>query len=128
MQNLNLFRVWLSLLFLHVMVALVRAQNPGRLDAGFDVGAGVSNSVSSRPLGALQSDGKLVLLGAFSPWPGIARVNRDGTLDRTFTVSTGFSFANAMEPDAFAIQANEKSSWEVSFLRMKGKRGAASSA
>ena len=90
------------------MVALVRAQNPGWLDAGFDVGAGVSNSVSSRPLGALQSDGKLVLLGAFSPWPGIARVNRDGTLDRTFTVSTGFSFANAMEPDAIAIQANDK--------------------
>ena len=90
------------------MGALVRAQNPGSLDPGFDVGAGISFTTGPRPVGALQSDGKLVLLGAFSPWPGIARVNRDGTLDRNFAVSTGFSFANAMEPVAIALQSNDK--------------------
>ena len=108
MKNHHLRLVWGSFLFLHAIGALLRAQSPGTLDEGFEAGAGISFTTAARPVGALQSDGKLVLLGAISPWPGIARVNRDGSLDRTFAVSTGFSFANAMEPVAMATQADDK--------------------
>ena len=106
MHTRNLFRVWTLLVLCHAPWAMVKAQNPGSLDPGFDVGAGLSKSSVSKA--ALQSDGKTVLLGDLEPWPRIARVNRDGTLDRTFAINTGFSAQSGNEPVALAIQGNDK--------------------
>ena len=102
----TLFRVWILTIFLQSPWSILHAQNPGSLDPGFDAGAGLSGSSVSK--GALQSDGKTVLLGDLAPWPGIVRVNRDGTLDRTFAPGTGFSAQSGNEPVALAVQGNDK--------------------
>ena len=72
------------------------AQNPGVLDASFNVGTGANNSVLAT---AIQSDGKIIIGGSFTSYNGtavnrIARLNTDGTLDATFTAGIG-SGANA---------------------------------
>jgi uncharacterized delta-60 repeat protein len=67
------------------------AQNPGVLDASFNVGTGANNSVLAT---AIQSDGKIIIGGLFTSYNGtavnrIARLNTDGTLDATFTAGIG---------------------------------------
>ena len=67
------------------------AQNPGVLDASFNVGTGANNSVLAT---AIQSDGKIIIGGLFTSYNGtavnrIARLNTDGTLDATFAAGIG---------------------------------------
>ena len=114
----NLFRLWALIVFCEVPGAMVQAQNPGSLDPGFDVGAGLSGSYVRKC--ALQSDGKTVLLGDLTPWPGIARVNRDGTLDRTFAAGTGFSEQSGNDQETLAIQPDDKIVVGGSFASYQG--------
>jgi uncharacterized delta-60 repeat protein len=67
------------------------SQVSGNIDASFNVGTGADNSVSTI---AIQSDGKVIIVGSFTTYNGkainrIARLNTDGSLDTNFIVGTG---------------------------------------
>lgn len=78
---------------------VVRLNPDGNVDKGFvaNAGSGVSNDKYIAPfVGAITvlRDGKVVLGGVFNEWNGtrvgrLVRLNRDGTLDRSFTTNTG---------------------------------------
>lgn len=71
---------------------IVRVNGDGTLDATFNPGAGAQlTDVYSL---ALQSDGKIVIGGAFTTYDGtgrnhLARINTDGSLDGSFDPGTG---------------------------------------
>jgi uncharacterized delta-60 repeat protein len=72
---------------------IARINSDGTLDTTFNPGAGVNNSVYTT---AIQSDGKIIIGGAFGSYNGIprnriARLNIDGTLDATFNLAAGVS-------------------------------------
>jgi uncharacterized delta-60 repeat protein len=70
---------------------LIRLNNDGTLDSSFTTNASASNKFNSivRHI-ALQPDGKIVVVGDFTPYGGISgrnmviRLNSDGTLDTAF--------------------------------------------
>ena len=71
---------------------VVKLNNNGTFDAAFDIGTGFNSTVLNI---APQSDGKLLIGGAFTSYNGvdanrIVRINTDGTRDTTFVVGTGF--------------------------------------
>ena len=73
---------------------IARLNTDGTLDATFNPGSGANNSVLTT---AIQSDGKLIIGGAFTSYNGtarnyIARLNTDGTLDATFSPGIGASY------------------------------------
>ncbi|MBW8049228.1 MAG: hypothetical protein FVQ77_02580 [Cytophagales bacterium] len=73
---------------------IARLNTDGTLDGTFTVGTGASSYVRTT---SIQSDGKIIIGGSFTSYNGtarnyIARLNADGTLDSTFTVSTGASY------------------------------------
>jgi len=75
---------------------IARVNADGSLDATFDPGTGADNWLYSM---AIQSDGKILIGGAFTTYngtarKGIARINADGSLDATFDPGTGFSGGN----------------------------------
>ena len=70
---------------------IARLNADGTLDATFNPGTGAPSWVQTT---AIQSDGKIIIGGAFSSYNGttrncIARLNADGTLDATFNPGTG---------------------------------------
>jgi uncharacterized delta-60 repeat protein len=70
---------------------IARLNSDGSLDRTFDTGTGLNSSVSTV---AVQTDGKVLIGGAFTTYKGternyIARLNSDGSLDRTFDTGTG---------------------------------------
>lgn len=70
---------------------VVRMNADGSLDESFDPGVGPDSTVVSV---ALQSDGKIVIGGAFSQLNGndirgVARLNANGTSDSSFNIGTG---------------------------------------
>ena len=70
---------------------LARIETNGSLDMGFDPGTGANNSIRSM---ALQTDGKILIAGAFITYNGttrnyIARLNTNGSLDAAFNMGTG---------------------------------------
>lgn len=70
---------------------IIRLDSNGALDTSFNIGAGANNVVQTM---ALQSDGKILIGGAFTSYKGIlinriARINADGSFDTNFTVGTG---------------------------------------
>jgi uncharacterized delta-60 repeat protein len=72
---------------------LARLNVDGSLDTTFKIGIGASSMVYST---ALQSDGKIIIGGAFTSYNGIitnhiARLYSDGTLDTLFNTGTGIS-------------------------------------
>src|SRR5262249_6756822 len=89
----NLFGLF-SLSVIELLFALnsaFGAAYPGSLDTSFDPGTGVDQSVYSI---LVQSDGKLVIAGDFTtfngtPRKGIARLNKDGSLDQGFDPGSG---------------------------------------
>ena len=69
---------------------VARLNSDGSLDTGFDPGSGTDNGVLSM---ALQSDGKVLIGGAFATVNGVsrprlARLNTDGSLDTSFDANT----------------------------------------
>jgi uncharacterized delta-60 repeat protein len=85
---------------------IARISTTGTLDATFNVGTGATGDIYSV---ALQSDGKVLIGGAFTKYNGttifrIARINTDGSLDATFIVGNG---ANDIVK-AIAIQSDGK--------------------
>jgi uncharacterized delta-60 repeat protein len=80
----------------------------GTLDLSFNAGTGCNNEVYKS---ALQSDGKLLIAGAFTSFNNIlrnylARINSDGTLDTSFDPGSGADFyiyAVALQPDGKII-------------------------
>jgi uncharacterized delta-60 repeat protein len=103
--------------------AMARYNANGTLDAGFGNGGKVTTGFAGGTVGggaaALQADGRIILAGAFSPFPldsattdvALARYTADGELDSTFgaggrvtTDILGFFDAAA----AVAVQADDK--------------------
>ena len=79
-------------------VNIVRFNEDGSLDTGFDIVEGFENDNQSVNIENLvvQTDGKIVVGGSFSSLNGqsvkrIARLNSDGSLDTTFQSGTGFN-------------------------------------
>jgi uncharacterized delta-60 repeat protein len=72
---------------------IIRLNSDGTKDLTFDNSIGFNNSVSGI---AIQSDGKIICVGAFSTYKGVVenriiRLNSDGTKDLTFDNSIGFN-------------------------------------
>ena len=70
---------------------IARLNANGSLDATFDPGAGADSTVRCM---ALQSDGKIIIGGAFNSYSGIsrgrlARINTTGSLDAAFATGAG---------------------------------------
>jgi uncharacterized delta-60 repeat protein len=100
---------------------IVRLNSDGTRDTAFttNTGTGISGSIASI---AIQSDGKIVLVGAFSSWNGtsglnhILRLNSDGTRDTAFSsnIGTGANFGNtvmAIQSDGKILVGGVFSSW-----------------
>ena len=85
---------------------IARLNTDGSLDTSFNIGAGPNSFVYAV---AVQSDGKIIIGGAFTTYKGtarsnIARLNTDGSLDTSFNVGAGCnSFVYAV-----AVQSNGK--------------------
>ena len=90
---------------------IARLQTNGVVDPTFDPGYGADGPVFSI---APQPDGKIVIAGAFtsvggSPSHGIARLNRDGTVDQSFASGTGaMAGTNAAVINAVRLQPDGK--------------------
>ena len=85
---------------------IVRLSADGVIDETFNPGTGANGAVFDL---AVQTDGKIVIVGAFTQINGVsrnrvARLNADGTLDTTFVVGTG---PNATV-ECVALQADGK--------------------
>lgn len=95
---------------------LVRLTDIGSLDSGFSPIISLFGTVE---LLARQSDGKLLVLGAFNEMNGLprnrfARVNSDGSIDTTFDPGTGFSStprAVVAQPDGKILAVGSFSSY-----------------
>jgi uncharacterized delta-60 repeat protein len=84
----------------------VRLNLNGSVDATFNPIITVRGIVKAA---ALQSDGKVVIVGGFEKANGVAttpfiRLNADGTTDTTFNAGTGFN----MQPDEVIVQPDGK--------------------
>jgi uncharacterized delta-60 repeat protein len=86
-----------------------RLNSDGSLDTSFNIGTGLDNSAKAV---ALQSDGKIIVVGSFlnfnnTPRPYIIRLNTDGSLDNTF--SSAVSSIDGVESfNCVAIQNDGK--------------------
>jgi uncharacterized delta-60 repeat protein len=74
---------------------IARLNSDGTLDSAFTIGSGFDLAVNSL---VIQSDGKIVVGGAFGSYNGITanficRLNSNGALDTGFTTGTGFDSA-----------------------------------
>lgn len=70
---------------------IARLNSDGSFDSTFNMGSGINFRVSDA---LIESDGKIVIVGEFSTYNGVARncivrINADGTLDPTFNISSG---------------------------------------
>ncbi len=71
---------------------IIRLNNDGSVDNSFSIGTGFDQAVFSI---SLQSDGKILVGGAFTTYKGITengiiRLNADGSKDTSFITGTGF--------------------------------------
>jgi uncharacterized delta-60 repeat protein len=72
---------------------IVRIDTNGTKDTTFNVGVGSTGAINQL---ALQSDGKIIAIGATTAYSGssnagIVRINTDGTKDTTFNIGSGFN-------------------------------------
>ena len=91
---------------------IARLNADGTVDTAFitNIGTGFNSSVNSI---AIQSDGKILVGGAYSNFNGttttrIVRLNADGTRDATFVIEPGFSFGANNTVNSVAIQSDGK--------------------
>lgn len=102
---------------------IVRLNSDGTRDTAFttNAGTGANNSIQNL---AIQSDGKIVIVGDFSTWNGttvnrIVRLNSDGTRDTAFTTAVGTASTNAISD--VAIQSDGKILVGGSFVTFNGQ-------
>ena len=74
---------------------LIRLNSDGTIDTGFIIGSGFNANLSTKNL-QLQSDGKILVGGAFTSYSGISanrlvRLDSGGTKDNSFNIGTGFN-------------------------------------
>lgn len=89
---------------------IARLNIDGTRDTTFNIGAGFNSTVYDLKL---QSDGKVIVTGAFTTYSGstrnrIVRLNTDGTFDTSYNIGTGLNqpgFAVAIQNDNKAIIA-----------------------
>jgi len=86
---------------------IIRINTDGTKDTTFNVGVGSTGGINQL---ALQSDGKIIAIGATISYSGssnagIVRINTDGTKDTTFNIGTGF---NTTTIYAIGIQSTGK--------------------
>ena len=72
---------------------IIRLNTDGSIDTSFVIGTGFNSIVTSI---ALQSDGKILVVGWFSSYSGVSRnsiirLNSDGSIDVSFVIGTGFN-------------------------------------
>jgi uncharacterized delta-60 repeat protein len=84
---------------------VIRLNSDGSKDLTFDIGSGFNGSV--RPI-EIQSDGKILVGGAFTRFTGstqnnLIRLNTDGSKDTTFNIGSGFSGTGISISVVFAI-------------------------
>lgn len=97
---------------------IARINDNGTLDATFNPGNGVNQIINGI---ARQSDGKILITGAFTTYDGVARngvarLNMDGTLDTTFNPGTGLDFAG----QSVVVQTNGSILVAGGFLNYNG--------
>jgi uncharacterized delta-60 repeat protein len=90
---------------------IVRLNSDGTRDTAFTTNTGTGPAPNSVNAIAIQSDGKIILGGAFTTFNGvtvnrIVRLNTNGTRDTTFTTNTGTGAPNSVS--AIAIQSDGK--------------------
>jgi len=86
---------------------IVRINTNGTKDTTFNVGVGSTGTIYQL---ALQSDGKIIAIGATTAYSGssnagIVRINTDGTKDTTFNMGSGFNTTSVL---AIGIQSTGK--------------------
>ena len=86
---------------------IVRINPNGTKDTTFNVGAGSTGAINQL---ALQSDGKIIAIGATTAYSGsanagIVRINTNGTKDTTFNPGSGFNTTSVL---AIGIQSTGK--------------------
>lgn len=91
-----------------IQFGLSRINTDGSLDETFNIGTGFNSWTNAF---ALQSDGKIVVIGDFTNCNGIARnrivrLNSDGSVDTSFIVGTGFPLGSDVK--TIAIQSDGK--------------------
>ncbi len=88
---------------------IARLNTDGTLDLTFNPGTGCNGTVYAI---AIQSDGKIVLGGAFTtysggPRNGMARLNANGSIDTGFTIGSGFGNGRvasiSIQPNGFFV-------------------------
>jgi uncharacterized delta-60 repeat protein len=101
---------------------IVRLNSDGTRDTAFttNTGTAANNNVNSI---ALQSDGKILVGGAFTVWNGVAvgsivRLNSDGTRDTAFTTNTGTAADSQVQ--TIALQSDGKILVGGAFLNWNG--------
>jgi uncharacterized delta-60 repeat protein len=86
---------------------IVRINTNGTKDTTFNIGSGSTGAINQL---ALQSDGKIIAIGATTAYSGssnagIVRINTDGTKDTTFNMGSGFNTTSVL---AIGIQSTGK--------------------
>jgi uncharacterized delta-60 repeat protein len=86
---------------------IVRINTDGTKDTTFNIGSGSTGAINQL---ALQSDGKIIAIGAITSYSGssnagIVRINTDGTKDTTFNMGGGFNTTSVL---AIGIQSTGK--------------------
>ncbi len=94
---------------------IVRVNTDGSLDTSFDPGTGPAALYSWSTVSSFfaQSDGKLIISGTFNAYNGvprnsIARINTDGSLDKSFNPGTGMDYNGGTELGTILRQSNGK--------------------
>lgn len=91
---------------------IVRLNEDGTIDTGFNIGTGFDNIVYSV---ALQSNGKVVVGGNFTTFNGVAaskiiRLNSNGLMDAMFTTGSGMNnvvYSLSIQPDGKIIAGGQ---------------------
>lgn len=91
---------------------IARLNTDGSLDTTFDPGSGTSGQNGNVMAIAVQSDGQILIGGAFTTYngvarSGIARLNADGSLDTSFDPGTGLGGSNPY-PMTIVVQSDGK--------------------
>jgi uncharacterized delta-60 repeat protein len=98
--------------------SIVRLNIDGSIDTSFNnIGTGFSSTVKTL---AIQSDGKIIVVGDFSSYQGvasnrIARLNIDGSIDTSFNIGIGFNndvYTLALQSDGKIIVGGDFSSYQ----------------